>query len=79
MTVSAYIREREIRGQVTFTLEEIREATGLSVRSVVTELQRQVARGRITIPYRGFYVVVPPQYALKGIVPPTYYIHECRW
>ena len=76
MTVSAYIREREIRGQVTFTLEEIREATGLSARSVVTELQRQVAHGRIAIPYRGFYVVVPPQYALKGIVPPTYYIHE---
>lgn len=76
MTVSAYIREREIRGQVTFTLEEIREATGLSARSVVTELQRLVTRGRIIIPYRGFYVIVPPQYALKGIVPPTYYIHE---
>lgn len=76
MTVSSYIREREIRGQVTFTLEEIREETGLSARSVVTELQRQVAHGRIAIPYRGFYVVVPPQYALKGIVPPTYYIHE---
>ena len=76
MTVSSYIREREIRGQVTFTLEEIKEATGLSARSVVTELQRQVAHGRITIPYRGFYVVVPPQYALKGVVPPTYYIHE---
>ena len=28
MTVSSYIREREIRGQVTFTLEEIKEATG---------------------------------------------------
>ena len=76
MTVSSYIREREIRGQVTFTLEEIKEATGLSARSVVTELQRQVAHDRITIPYRGFYVVVPPQYALKGVVPPTYYIHE---
>ena len=76
MTVSSYIREREIRGQVTFTLEEIKEATGLSARSVVTELQRQVAHGRITIPYRGFYVVVPPQYALKGVVPTTYYIHE---
>lgn len=76
MTVSTFIREREIRGQVTFDLEEVKEATGLSARSVVTELQRQVAHGRITIPYRGFYVVVPPQYALKGIVPPTYYIHE---
>ena len=76
MTVSTFIREREIRGQVTFNLDEVKKATGLSARSVVMELQRQVARGRITIPYRGFYVVVPPQYALKGIVPPTYYIHE---
>ena len=76
MTVSSYIREREIRGQVTFTLEEVKEATGLSARSVVTALQRQVAHRRIAIPYRGFYVIVPPQYALKGVVPPAYYIHE---
>lgn len=76
MTVSSYIREREIRGQVTFTLEEIREATGLGARTVVTELQRQIARGRIVIPYRSFYVIMPPQYALKGVVPPSYYIHE---
>ncbi|MDO4827614.1 MAG: type IV toxin-antitoxin system AbiEi family antitoxin [Bacteroidia bacterium] len=76
MTVSEFIREREIRGQVTFPLNEVREATGLSAKTVITELQRQASRGRITIPYRGFYVVVPPQYALKGIVPPTYYIHE---
>ena len=75
MTVSEFIREREIRGQVTFPLNEVKEATGLSAKSVITELQRQASRGRITIPYRGFYVVVPPQYALKGIVPPTYYIH----
>ena len=76
MTVSTFIREREIRGQVTFNLDEVKEATNLSARSVVVELQRQVARGRIIIPYRGFYVIIPPQYALKGIVPPTYYIHE---
>lgn len=76
MTVSTFIREREIRGQVTFNLDEVKEATNLSARSVVVELQRQVAHGRIIIPYRGFYVIIPPQYALKGIVPPTYYIHE---
>ena len=76
MTVSTFRREREIRGQVTFNLDEVKEATNLSARSVVVELQRQVARGRIIIPYRGFYVIIPPQYALKGIVPPTYYIHE---
>lgn len=76
MTISSYIREREIRGQVTFTLDEAREATGLTVQSAVVALHRQVANGRIAIPYRGFYVIIPPQYALKGVVPPTYYIHE---
>lgn len=74
MTVAEYIREREIRGRVTFTIDDVRQAVNLSDNSLVTELQRQVARGRICIPYRGFYVIIPPQYALKGIVPPTYYV-----
>ena len=74
MTVTEYIREREIRGRVTFTIDDIRQAVNLSNNSLVTELQRQVARGRICIPYRGFYVIIPPHYALKGIVPPTYYV-----
>ena len=26
--------------------------------------------------YRGFYVIVPVQYRLKGVVPPPYYINE---
>lgn len=74
MTVTEFIREREIRGRVTFTIEDVRQAVNLSDNSLVTELQRQVARGRICIPYRGFYVIIPPQYALKGVVPPTYYV-----
>jgi len=76
MTIAEYIREREIRGMVTFTIDDIRKSLKLSDKSSITELQRQVAHGRVIIPYRGFYVIVPPQYALKGIIPPTYYIHE---
>lgn len=76
MTVAEYIREREIRGMVTFTINDLRKSLNLSEKSLVTELQRQVSRGRIIIPYRGFYVIIPPQYALKGIIPPTYYINE---
>lgn len=26
--------------------------------------------------YKGFYVIIPTQYQLKGIVPPSYYINE---
>lgn len=76
MTLSEYIREKEIRGRVTFTINDVREAISLSDNTILNELQRQVARGRIQIPYRGFYVIVPPQYALNGVIPPTYYIHN---
>lgn len=76
MTVSEYIRDREIRGLVTFTIDDVRNALTLSNGTLLSELQRQVSHGRITIPYRGFYVIIPPQYVLKGVVPPTYYIHE---
>lgn len=76
MTISEYIREREIRGQVTFTIDDVRGAVNLSDNTIINELQRMVVRGRIQIPYRGFYVIMPPQYALKGIIPPTYYIHQ---
>ena len=70
MTMSEYVREREIRGQVSFTIDDVRNTLNLSDGALLTELQRQVARGRIIIPYRGFYVIIPPQYVLKGVVPP---------
>ncbi len=76
MTISEYIREREIRGLVTFTIDDVREVVNLSDNTIINELQRMVARRRIQIPYRGFYVIMPPQYALKGVIPPTYYIHQ---
>lgn len=76
MTIGEYIREREIRGQVTFTIDDVREAVCLSDSTIINELQRMVTRGRIQIPYRGFYVIMPPQYALKGVIPPMYYIHQ---
>ena len=35
-----------------------------------------VSRGRVQSVYRGFYVIVPVQYRLKRIIPPSYYIDE---
>jgi len=61
---------------VTFTIDDVREVVNLSDNTIINELQRMVARRRIQIPYRGFYVIMPPQYALKGVIPPTYYIHQ---
>ena len=75
MNVSDWIKNREIRGMVTFSMNDVYASfADVSPQYLYTELLRMVKRKRIQSVYRGFYVIVPPQYALKGIIPPTYYI-----
>jgi predicted transcriptional regulator of viral defense system len=75
MTIFDWIRYREIRGHVTFSIEELKSAfSEKSTATIKTELSRLVKKGYISSVYRGFYVVVPVQYQLKGVVPPVYYI-----
>jgi predicted transcriptional regulator of viral defense system len=75
MTIYDWIRNRELRGYVTFSVEELKSAFGeKSAATIKTELSRLVKKGYISSVYRGFYVVVPVHYQLKGVVPPVYYI-----
>ena len=75
MTIFEWIKYREIRGQVTFSVEELKSAfEDESANTIKTELHRLVKKGYISSVYRGFYVVIPVQYQLKGVVPPVYYI-----
>ncbi len=75
MTIFEWIRNREIRGKVTFSVEELKQAfSEKSYETIQSELTRFAKKGYISSVYRGFYVVVPVQYQLKGIVPPVYYI-----
>lgn len=77
MTIYNWIRNREIRGRVTFSVEELKQAfSEKSYETIKSELTRLAKKGYVSSVYRGFYVVVPVQYQLKGIVPPTYYIDQ---
>ena len=75
MNIREWIHSREIRGKSTFSIADVKDAFAeRPARSINTELSRQVSRGRVQSVYRGFYVIVPVQYQLKGVVPPVYYI-----
>ena len=77
MTIDEWIHQREIRSNMTFSVLELRQAfPSNSEKGMKTELRRLSSKGRIQSVYRGFYVVVPIQYQLQGIVPPNYYIDE---
>lgn len=73
--MNEWIRNREIRGRVTFSIDDVREAfPEISEATLATAIQRAIKSGRIQNVRNGFYVIVPPQYALKGLIPPSYYI-----
>ena len=77
MNTSEWVNSRELHGQMTFSLAEISsEFSSVSPKGLKTEIARMVSRGRIQSVFRGFYVIVPVQYRLKGVIPPIYYIDE---
>ena len=77
MTVREWIREKEINGTSTFSVEELRSCFIASSEQVIkNELYRLKMQGKILSVYKGFYVIVPIQYAAKRIVPPIYYIEQ---
>jgi predicted transcriptional regulator of viral defense system len=77
MNISDWIHGREIRGKATFSIVNVKDAFAeRPSKSINTELSRQVSRGRVQSVYRGFYVIVPVQYQLKGVIPPVYYVDD---
>lgn len=77
MNISDWIHSREIRGRATFSIADVKDAFAeRPSKSINTELSRQVSRGRVQSVYRGFYVIVPVQYQLKGVIPPAYYLND---
>ena len=77
MTIREWIRYREISGFPTFSVEEIRLTfPNYSEQVIKNELFRLSSQGILYPVYKGFYVIIPPQYAAKRIVPPTYYIDQ---
>ncbi len=64
-----------IRGQYFFTKDEV-QAIGLPIsdEALVNSLVRMGKRGVIMSPWQNFYVTIPTEYKLKGVVPPSFYI-----
>lgn len=72
-----FILELPKRGRITFSTEDIyRQFPSLNKMSVTSSLRRLVEKRKIQSVWHGFYVVIPVEYELKGIVPPVLYINQ---
>ncbi|MCK9502187.1 MAG: type IV toxin-antitoxin system AbiEi family antitoxin [Lascolabacillus sp.] len=77
MSLNDWIKEQEQRGITTFSFQQIRSVFHeRSEKTLKTDINRLTLSKRIQNVYKGFYVIIPTQYQLKGVVPPIYYINE---
>lgn len=70
-----WVENQMIRGRYIFTKEDVLKI-GLSIsnQEIKNNLSRLVKAGVIMSPWQNFYVIIPTEYKLKGVVPPSFYI-----
>ncbi|MCD8287865.1 MAG: type IV toxin-antitoxin system AbiEi family antitoxin [Porphyromonadaceae bacterium] len=77
MSISDWVKNREIKGFPTFSYQEVCASfPSLSAQVVSNELYRLSKHKCIQSVHRGFYTVVPIQFKDRGIVPPYNYIGQ---
>ena len=77
MSLRKWIENRAVNGIPTFSVEDVRQA-GLfrSEQIMQNDLYRLCKNKTISNVYKGFYVIYPVEYKLKGFIPPTYFINH---
>ena len=71
-----YLRDLQAQGQYHFTTDEAVRALGGSVDAVRAALRRLKEKGHVVGPYRGFHVIVPPEYRGLGCLPADQFIPD---
>ena len=76
LTLSSYASCLLSEGRIVFSAGEAERALGIRRGAFLDAAERLQRRKRLIKPRRGFYVVVPPQYASWGAPPPSWYIDD---
>ena len=76
MSAADLITELASRGQYCFTTDEVVTASGSSLAAARAALRRLKQKGVVAMPYRGFHVIVPPEYRRLGCLPADQFVPQ---
>lgn len=75
ITLNQWIEDLQSRGKFAFSLDllasELPNYTEIATRSA---LNRLTAKGKIISIYKRYFLIIPPQYSSKGILPPALFL-----
>jgi predicted transcriptional regulator of viral defense system len=75
-SVNEFVDGLQKRARYTFARTEAEAVLKLERAALTKGLQRLQKAGRIRMIRRGFYVIVPLEYAASGLVPPDWFVDE---
>jgi predicted transcriptional regulator of viral defense system len=74
--LDGYIDHRRSEGKYSFTSEDLRKRFDISNEALKKSLQRLKREKKVALVRKEFYVIVPPEYRAKGIIPPSFYVSD---
>lgn len=74
--VDEYLRKIQSKGRYSVTLAELITQFSASKKAILQNIYRLKGKNRLAQVRKEFYVVVPPQYSDRGMVPPTLFIAD---
>jgi hypothetical protein len=69
VTAAKFISDLVARGRYCFSAEEVVGALGANAVATRAALRRLRQKGELAMPYKGFHVVVPPEFRNIGCLP----------
>ena len=76
MGLTRYLEELAGKGRLHFTTDEVATALGSSLVAARASIRRLREKGHIATPFRGFHLVVPPEYRSLGCLPAAQFIPQ---
>ncbi|MBN1308098.1 MAG: type IV toxin-antitoxin system AbiEi family antitoxin [Chitinispirillaceae bacterium] len=71
-----YIESLQSQGKYTFTSDDIHGALERNDSAIKASLFRLVKKGRVAVVRKGFYVIIPLEYRIRGILPPILFTDD---
>lgn len=74
--IASWTDKIQAKGRYSFPLTELKQANkALSDDAVKFALKRLSDKGKVFSVFKGYYLIIPPKYISKGILPPTLYLN----
>jgi predicted transcriptional regulator of viral defense system len=74
--VDNYLTEVLAMGRYTVTLSELKSRFNVSEKAILQNIYRLKRKNQLAHVRKEFYVIIPPQYSIRGMVPTTLFIAD---